>query len=153
MKTVSLKWLKAYKNEFLSTVQNRLLLSYLFMRKEVTYMKRRMLVFFVIASILLMPAHATPIQRISARPNIQFSGTNATCSVVITASSDSDKISATMELWQGNTLVASWSDTGYYRLSLNETATVAKGKSYKLVINYSINGVEKTPISVSKTNT
>ena len=109
------------------------------------------------AAIALMLLLALPVQAISPRavfvvPDISFDGTEATCSVRITADNATDKISATMELWQGNALIDEWTGTGNWNLTLVETAAVSKNKTYQLVINYSINGIEKTPATVTRTN-
>lgn len=114
--------------------------------------KRFVAVFFVISMLLMLPAHAATARAIVAVPSIKFDGTTAICNVMITADRTTDKISATMELWQGNTFINSWTGTGTWTLKMEKTATVAKGKTYDLVINYSVNGVEKTPVSTWGTN-
>lgn len=115
-------------------------------------MKKKCLVLLALMCILLMPAYAVPAKIVSVFPNIKFNGTEATCTVQIVADKNSDTISATMELWQGNAMVDKWSNTGFSSLLLKEVTTVAKGKTYKLVVNYTINGVKRDPISISKTN-
>lgn len=114
--------------------------------------KRFVAVFFIISMLLMLPAHAATARAIVVAPSIKFDGTTATCYVGITADRTTDKISASMELWQGNTLIDSWTGSGTWTLKMEKTATVAKGKTYDLVINYSVNGVEKTPVSTSRTN-
>lgn len=116
-------------------------------------MKRRFVaVFFIISMFLTLPAHAATARIIAVAPSLKFDGTTATCYVGITADRPADKISATMELWQGNTLIDSWSGTGTWTLKLEKTATVSKNKTYDLIVSYSVNGVEKTPVSTSRTN-
>lgn len=100
----------------------------------------------------MIPAHAASARTIWASPSIIFNGTTASCGVKITADNPTDKISASMELWQGNTLIDNWSGNGTWVFTLEGTATVSKNKTYDLVVNYSVNGVEKTPISISRTN-
>ena len=85
-------------------------------------------------------------------PDITFNGTEADCNVRITASKATDRIVATMELWQGTTLIDSWNGNGLWTLKLNGTADVQKNKTYTLVIEYSINGVKQTPATYSRTN-
>lgn len=114
--------------------------------------KRFVAVFFVISMLLMLPAHAATARVIAVAPSLKFEGTTAICYVGITADRPSDKISASMELWQGNTLIDSWSGTGTWTLKLEKTATVSKNKTYELVVNYSVNGVDKTPVSTSRTN-
>ena len=114
--------------------------------------KRFVAVFFIISMLLMLPAHAATARAIVVAPSIKFDGTTATCCVTITADRPTDTISATMELKQGNTLIDSWSGTGTWSLKLEETATVSKNKTYDLFVSYSVNGVEKTPVSTSRTN-
>lgn len=114
--------------------------------------KRFVAVVFIISMLLVLPAHAATARAIVVTPSLKFDGTTATCFVRIGADKPADKISATMELWQGNTLIDSWSGTGTWSLKLEETATVSKNKTYDLIVNYSVNRVERTPVSTSRTN-
>lgn len=114
--------------------------------------KRFVAVFLIISMLLMLPAHAATARVIVAAPSLKFDGTTATCFVRITADKPADKISATMELWQGDNLIDSWSGTGTWTLKLEKTATVSKNKTYDLIVSYSVNGVEKTPVSTSGTN-
>ena len=108
--------------------------------------------FFAISMILMLPTYAASARVVVASPSITFNGTTATCGVMITADKHTDKISASMELWQGNTLIDNWSGSGTWIFTLEGTTTVSKNKTYDLVVNYSVNGVEKVPISISRTN-
>lgn len=102
--------------------------------------------------ILAIPAHAASPRAILVVPDITFDGTEAACTVRITANSATDRITATMALWQGATLIDSWSGTGLYTLKLDGTARVEKNKTYTLLIDYSVNGVAQTQATFSKTN-
>lgn len=114
--------------------------------------KRFVAAFFVISMLLMLPAHAATTRAIVVSPSLKFDGTTATCFVAITANKPTDKISATMELWQGDTFIDSWTGTGTWTLKMEKTATVSKNKTYDLIVSYSVNGVEKTPVSTSRTN-
>ena len=83
------------------------------------------------------------------RPTISFVSGQASCKVIITASGM--PIEATLELWQGSTLIASWTDDGTGVLILSGTASVVSGLTYTLTVSGTINGVEFTPCSVTKT--
>lgn len=83
-------------------------------------------------------------------PDLTFANREATCFVEIQADKLTDTISATMELWQGTTKINEWSDSGTLYLSMEETATAKRYRTYSLVINYSINGVSKTPVTISR---
>ena len=70
----------------------------------------------------------------------------------ILADKATDRISATMELYQGRTLIDRWtaSDTGV--LYMEESTDVELNKTYTLTVRYTINGADQSPCSVSKTN-
>ncbi len=80
--------------------------------------------------------NATPYQFIQ-RGDLTFSGTTAICTAYVKSSTD--RIQVTMKLWDGNSCVKSWSSAGNSRISLQQTTTVTKGKSYTLTIDFSIN--------------
>ena len=84
-----------------------------------------------------------------SKPGLTFDGTIASCKSTIIASGQT--INATLELWQGSTLVASWSDCKTGIVSLSGTATVTSGLTYTLTVSGTINGVAFTPQSVTKT--
>ncbi len=116
-------------------------------------MKKRVFCLLVVMTMILaVPAYAASTRAIMLAPDITFDGTEAECTVRITANNASDKIVATMELWQGTTLVDSWSGNGLWTLKLNGTANVQKNKTYTLIVDYSINGVTQTPGTFTKTN-
>lgn len=116
-------------------------------------MKKRFLALLLVMSVLFtVPVYAASARTVMVAPSIKFDGTQATCAMQITADKTTDQISATMELWQGNTLINSWSGSGTWILSLSRTTTVSKNKTYTLTVNYSVNGVAKNPVSISRTN-
>lgn len=116
-------------------------------------MKRRIMPFLVIIALLLAtPAYAVSTRLISVVPDIQFNGTNATCMVQIVGDRTTDKISATMELWQDDEMIDSWSGVGYGYLKLEGDATVRRYETYQLTVSYSVNGKVKTPVTIDRTN-
>ena len=62
-------------------------------------------------------------------PKLSFSGNTATCSVSCRGDTSKDKIEAALTLYQGDTCVDSWSNSGAYRISISESYKVASGKS------------------------
>ena len=84
-------------------------------------------------------------------PVLDFNGTTATCSVSFKADSATDKVAATLTLYQSNTYVDSWTDSGTGRVFISESCKVESGKSYRLVLSYSINGAAKPAKEVSGT--
>lgn len=68
---------------------------------------------------------------IDVYPSLAFNGTSATCTVTILGERTTDRISAVMELWQGNILIDDWSASASGILKIDETATVERNKTYK----------------------
>ena len=113
-----------------------------------------LLVALILVLVLLssFPMYAVQSRLIRAIPEISFCGTEADCAVTILGERVNDLITATMQLKRGNTVIDSWSGSDYYRLNLAGTADVKIGYTYDLHIDYSVNGVQKPPIVISKTN-
>jgi hypothetical protein len=55
-----------------------------------------------------------------------------------------------MELWRGNTMLNSWSTSGAESISMDETENVTRYHTYRLVINYKVNGVAQSPVEISR---
>ena len=115
-------------------------------------MRKQILALSLILVMLMgIAAQATgPMQAPAAAPKLSFSGTTATCSVIIrSGASSTDKIS--VKLWNGRTCLKTWTASGTGRVSLSKTATVSKGKTYKLTVDYTVNGVKQPQKSVTRT--
>ncbi|WP_369281828.1 hypothetical protein [Oscillibacter sp. GMB15532] len=114
-------------------------------------MKRRM---FSLAALLLLVLSIS-VQAVQLRaagnPNLSFNGTTANCYVNYRSASTSDKVSATLTLYQGNTYVDSWSGSGTGSVFVSGQCAVKGGKSYTLTLSYSVNGTAKPSVSVSNT--
>lgn len=106
----------------------------------------------LLAMILAIHAHAASPRLVDILPDVTFANNNATCTVEIYADRSNDRISATMELWQGNQRIDTWNDSDSGYLFMEETARVEANKTYKLVVNYSINGITKNPVTIYRTN-
>ena len=83
------------------------------------------------------------------RPTLTVNGNTATCAARVTFAGKT--IDATLELWQGSSLVASWNKTGASTVSFSETETIIHGLTYTLTISGTANGIAFTPQSVTKT--
>lgn len=115
-------------------------------------MKRRICVWMaLIALVLSVSVQAVELRYVTARPSLTFNGTTAFCSAVCRGDSSNDKINATLTLYQGSTYVDSWSGSGKDRVALSGTCEAVSGKSYKLVVDYSVNGESKPSVSTTKT--
>ena len=71
-------------------------------------------------------------------PRLEIEGTTAYCEVTI--KSFGKNITATMNLWQGSTLVDSWSGTATNSLLLEGDCGVESGKVYVLYVSGTIGG-------------
>ena len=88
--------------------------------------------------MMCVSAYAVEPRITTVKPTLSFSGTTANCKVII--SSPGDDIEATMELWNGNTLVDSWSDEGTTALTITGSCRVTKGVTYTLKVNGTVDG-------------
>ena len=108
-------------------------------------MKKR---FFCMSLILVMllsvSAHAIQIRSITSVPHLSFDGNNASCVIQIVGDKMTDEISATMELRCGSDLIASWNGSGSGILKMTKT--------YTMVVSFSVNGTERSPVTISATN-
>lgn len=105
-------------------------------------MKKHMVSIFLVAAMLftlVATATAATPRAVDYTPSLTFDGTTANCSVSITAIGQ--PITATLELWQGSTRIASWSDSATSRLIIDEDYSVDKGKTYTLKVSGTIDGV------------
>ena len=84
-------------------------------------------------------------------PDISFSGTTANCSVTVVGNQISDKLTATIKLWQGTTCLETWTTSGTGYIFWDDTATVSKNNTYKLTVDVTINGVTKPQVYVEGT--
>lgn len=116
-------------------------------------MKKRFLCLcLALATLFAIGAYAATPRALSIEPELSFSGNTAFCDVLIIGDKTTDEISATMKLKYGNTVVDSWSDSGYGYLFMEETATVVSGRTYTLTVDVTFNGVAKPTITISRTN-
>ena len=108
-------------------------------------------VFVLVVMMLTATAQAAVMRSPTATPSLSFSGGKASCSATCTADTRSDSIAATLTLYQGNTVVGSWDNSGTYRVRVSGSANATSGKSYKLVLTWSVNGKSQTSVSKTKT--
>lgn len=112
---------------------------------------KRMILFVVILMLLIsLPVYALESRAVSINPTLSFTGTTATCKVQIFGNTSTDDISATIKLWQGNSCIETWTEASTGYLIFNDTATVTKGKTYKLTVDAVIDGREMSTAYVEK---
>lgn len=115
-------------------------------------MKKTICMLLALTLLAAFPVYAVQSRGLACIPTLEFCGTEADCALMITGNKLNDFIVAEMQLKHGKNVVASWSGSGYNIVSISGTADVTIGYTYELHINYSINGVQKPPIVISKTN-
>lgn len=108
--------------------------------------KKRILAMSLVLVMLLCTVvqAAGPMKAPLATPTLSFSGTTATCTANVRGNNASDRLSVTMKLWNGNTCLKTWTASGTGNLRMSKTATVSKGKTYKMTVDYTVNGVKQT---------
>lgn len=113
-------------------------------------LKRFVSILLIFVLAFSISVQAAQMRAITSTPRLTFSGTTATCSVDCKSGNSSDKVSATLTLYQGSTYVESWSDSGKGRVVISESCSVTKGKDYKLVLSYSVNGKAQSSVTVTR---
>lgn len=93
-------------------------------------------------------AYAAQQRSTNIQPTLTFSGRTATCECKV--SDPGKRISVSMELWDGSTLIDSWSANGLSTILLNETCTVTRGRTYTLTVRCTIDGTSISPTSITK---
>lgn len=116
-------------------------------------MKTRVPIFALLMMLLLTnTVYAQETRMNTTLATVSFSGTTATCIVDIVSNGGNDKISATIELLCGNQSIKTWNksvDNGH--LVFYDTVSVTKGKTYDLVVEYTVNGKTQSSFSGSGT--
>ena len=97
-----------------------------------------------------MTVSAAP-SMLTINPTLVFDGTTAGCEVAVVGNTMSEYIEVTMTLKRGTYTEATWYADGYGYVYMLEYDTVTKGRTYDLVVAVKVNGVAKTPVSVSGT--
>ena len=107
-------------------------------------MKKRILALSALFILVFtMSAQAVESRTTTSKPILSFSGTTAYCAVECAGESTSDEVKATLTLYQGTTYVDSWSGSGKGCASLSGSCKVMRGKTYKLVLTYSVRSEER----------
>ena len=122
------------------------------MRKGVNFMNKRVLSIAALLILVFTMNIQTADARVpTARPSLQFDGTTAICTALCRGDYTDDQIRATLTLYQGTTRIDSWSGSGTWSATVSGRCKVQKGKTYKLVLTYSINSVTKPSVTVTNT--
>ena len=92
-------------------------------------MRKQLLALSLILVMLLgITAQASgPAMLPAAQPSLSFSGTTASCRIIVRGDRSSDTLSATAKLWTGKTCLKTWTIKGTGKIQTTKTATVSKG--------------------------
>ena len=118
-------------------------------------MKKR--IFSVVIPLLLVcvlsaqAAQAVGLRVVSGEPKLSFRGATAVRSAICQGSSANDTVEATLTLYQGDTYIDSWSESGIRKITLYGECKVTSGKTYRLEMAFSVNGVDKPSVTVTNT--
>ena len=105
----------------------------------------------LVAALLTLTIVAGAAETRVARANITltFQGSTAVC--VASVQDEGKQVKATLELWCGTTTVGCRDASGTSLVEFDETATVTRGKTYRLTLVGTSNGKAFTPVNISKT--
>ena len=113
-------------------------------------MKRRILSLAALLLIVLSVTAQAAETRMGGNPVLAFDGTTAQCTATCYGRSSSDKVTATLTLYQGGAYVDSWSKTGTYRAYVSGETVAQRGNTYTRELTWTVIGEEQPPVSVSK---
>lgn len=96
-------------------------------------------------------AQASPARVSFARPVLSFSGTTANCTAYVSSGTLDGSVSATIQLWQGSSCIATWYATGVGNLTYSASKAVTSGLQYTLTVDATINGSSSPRVSTTQT--
>lgn len=110
---------------------------------------------FLMALILIVSipvsANAATVRMVDIYPSITFQDDVAYCSIAFYGDSQSDQITARIKLYEDGVFKAAWPVSGYGSFTFSRQAYATRGCTYTLVVEATINGVERSPYSITKT--
>ena len=121
------------------------------MKGAISLKKRIFPILFVLIMLFSSTAHAASTRAATVVPDISFSGTTSTCTTFIAADRTTDDIEAVIRLWQGSKCIETWNRSSVGILSFSGTATVTRGKTYRLTVDVTIAGKDLPRFYTEKT--
>lgn len=110
---------------------------------------------FLMALLLIVSipvsANAVEVRAIHIIPSITFQDDVAYCSIEFYGDSQSDQITAKIKLYEDGVFKAGWPVSGYGSFTFSRQAYATRGCTYTLVVEATINGVERPPYSITET--
>lgn len=112
-------------------------------------MKKKAVVTLIIMILMLVaPAYATLARVAYIAPNLSFTDTTANCSVTI-YDGDTAKIKVVISLKNGDDCIKSWEKSAVGYFYFFDTVSVARGQTYTLSVDATINGKTLPTATVS----
>lgn len=112
-------------------------------------MKRKVCVLTVaLLFMMTLTTHAVQVRLIRPTLSLSFEGTTANCYASVRSAGD--EMDLDLELWHGNTLIASWPASGNSTVTVSGSCRVTKGQTYDLLITGTIGVQSYTSPSVSR---
>lgn len=113
---------------------------------------RKGIILLAILSVVLGVSVSTnaAMRSIDILPNLVFQGTNATCEAYIVGNNGNEQIDAVVKLWYRNRCLETWEISGTGYLVFSASATVEKGKTYRLSVDAAFDGDMQPTVSISK---
>ena len=111
-------------------------------------MKKVLMTILMIFTMVISTAANAATRATLVTPSLNFTGTTAYCRVSITEIGKN--IDANLELWNGETLVGSWSGTAISYLVITGNHIGFYGQTYTLKVAGTIDGVPFIGMSVTK---
>ena len=99
-----------------------------------------LLVMVLLVSVLAVPTMAAEPRIVTIAPSLSFDGTTARCGVSMVGNMATDELEATIRLYRGSTLIATWYAEGNGYIFFSKEKVVTKGYNYKLTVDLTING-------------
>ena len=113
--------------------------------------KRLVSIAVLCVMLVTLTVHAMEPRADGGNVSLTFNGTTAICTATCTGRRADDEVDVTLTLYQGSTVVDSWSKSGTYRVQMNEDCNVSRGRAYTLELVWTLNGQGQTSETVTKT--
>lgn len=113
--------------------------------------KRLLSVMVLCVMFACMTVHAVEQRADGGNVSLTFEGTTAVCKATCLGRNANDDVDVTLTLYQGSRTIASWSESGTYRVQMYEECDVSRGRTYTLEMTWTLNGQNQTSESSTKT--
>ncbi|MBR4078112.1 MAG: hypothetical protein IKK17_05865 [Oscillospiraceae bacterium] len=102
-------------------------------------MKRTFALLLVMVLLLSTVVYAVEPRGTVNPPSLSINNSVASCTYRFSADDSTDKVSVTLRLYRGQTLVNTWTGSGYGSVYMKKTANAVSGATYQLTANVYVN--------------